>query len=70
MAPSRQPPAAPTPTLETFRFVRHHEAILYCQLGWCPTPILDGTLHGLYSVAMEWQCACKIRNLKSPPDKR
>jgi len=56
--------------LETFRFVRHHEALDYCRLGWCPRPALDGTPHGQYSVMIEWLCACPAPNMKSPPDKR
>lgn len=43
----------------THRWVRHHEAMAYCALGWLPLPGLRDTYHGQYSVHMVWLCECR-----------
>lgn len=48
-----------TPRTGIFRYVRHGDADVYCQLGWMPTDALDGTHHGQYAVLMHWLCECK-----------
>lgn len=42
-----------------FRFVRHEDAPDWLRCGWLARPILNGTHHGLWSVAVEWVCDCK-----------
>lgn len=41
--------------------IRHHAAMDAILLGWVPTPALDGTTHGQYSVLMMWLCQCPMR---------
>lgn len=45
--------------ISLFRFVRHEQAADYLRCGWLARPILDGTHHGFWSVAVEWLCDCK-----------
>ena len=48
------------------RMVRHHLALDYVLLGWIPSPGLNGTGHGLWSVLLTWrECACG-RGMKEP----
>lgn len=44
-----------------YRMVPHHEADDSVRLGWMPTPALDGTIHGQWSVLMLWLCECPMR---------
>jgi hypothetical protein len=46
-------------------YVRIPQAIDYCRMGWNPTPALEDTNHGEWSVAMEWLCDCKMPRLKN-----
>jgi hypothetical protein len=42
-----------------FKFIRLAQADDHCKLGWLPTPALQGTHHGDWSVLMEGHaCAC------------
>lgn len=41
-------------TAKIFRFVRHHEAQAYLELGWIAHSGLKGTHHGQYSTIIEW----------------
>lgn len=41
-----------------FRFVSHEQAADYLRCGWIARPILNGTHHGFWSVAVEWLCDC------------
>ena len=43
-----------------FRYVLIELAEDYCRLGWVPSPALEGTHHGDYSVLMEWMCGCPV----------
>lgn len=53
--------------IRTFHMVRLEAAIDWLRCGWLPTPILDGTHHGQWSVAMEWVCACPPAFVRSQP---
>ena len=44
-----------------YRKVLHHEANDCILLGWVPTPVLDGTIHGQYCIMMMWLCECPMR---------
>lgn len=41
-------------TAQIFRFVRHHDAPAYIELGWINHRSLEGTHHGQYSTLLEW----------------
>lgn len=45
-------------TEQLFHFVRLEQAPDWLKLGWIGRPILNGTHHGEWSVAMEWLCDC------------
>lgn len=42
-----------------YRMVPLAEADDSVRLGWVPTPALNGTTHGQWSVLMLWICKCK-----------
>lgn len=44
----------------TYRFVRIPDVESYLQLGWMPTPALEGISHGNWSVLCRWICACPV----------
>lgn len=53
-------------TISYARFVVHNRALDYVLLGWMPTPALQGTGHGEWSVLFVWRpCACG-REMKEP----
>lgn len=51
-------------TEQTFRFVRNERVIDWLRCGWIARPILEGTHHARWSVAMEWICDCRPVFLK------
>lgn len=55
-------PSAITRPDAIYRMVPLHEAEDSVSLGWVPTPALDGTTHGQWSVLMFWiTCGCAMR---------
>ena len=53
-------------TISYLRQVRIERALDYVLLGWIPSPALNGTGHGEWSVLLVWRpCACG-RPMKEP----
>jgi hypothetical protein len=57
-----------TPMTTWHRFVPHDRTIDYLRLGWCPSPALDDTPHGQYSVLMSWICQCQPVEPRHAPE--
>lgn len=47
-------------TEQLFHFARIDTVPDWLRLGWIARPILDGTHHGQWSVAVEWLCKCPV----------
>jgi hypothetical protein len=47
-------------TEQHFHFARLEHAPDWLRLGWIARPILEGTHHARWSVAMEWLCNCPM----------
>lgn len=52
-----------------YRKVKHAEADDFVRLGWIPTTIFHGTIHGQWSVMMMWlMCPCRPMPLPAAPE--